>query len=163
MPAKFLTVWEPYFAIHIITESYGDLGARPSYLFEKGDSSSWIVDLDGRLVAMLHSGLQDGPDPLDFASPIKDNFGQTERKIGHRVELSTNWTTRRDVWLAKAKEEVQMRARRIHVNSISINSLYATTTRLGTRLCNSKTILLGFRYSHSRELCSSSSNQIDPP
>lgn len=105
MPAKFLTFWEPYFAIHIITESYGDLGARLSYFSENGDSSSWIVDLEGRLVAMLHSGLQDGPDPTDFASPIKDNFGQIERKIGHWVELPTNWTTMRDIWLAKAKKK----------------------------------------------------------
>ena len=63
------------------------------------------MDIEGRLLSILHSGLQDGPDPIGFASPIKDNFGQIERKIGHRVELPTNWTTRRDIWLAKAKKK----------------------------------------------------------
>lgn len=77
-PAKFLIFGEQHHAIHSIDDSNDDSGERVSSFAKSGDSGSWLVDLMGRLVAMLHTGLHDGPDSLSFGTPINDTFKQIE-------------------------------------------------------------------------------------
>lgn len=72
-PAKF-------FAVYSVHDSNDRSRELVSSFAKQGDSGSWLVDIMGRLIAMLHTGLPDGHDSLAFGTPLKDTFEQTERK-----------------------------------------------------------------------------------
>lgn len=88
-PAVFLTFWIQHHAIH---------GINDLCFSEKGDSGSWLVDLQGRLVAMLHSRLCDGPHDIDVGTSIRETFEQIPLKTGCSVHLPTLLTRKRDIW-----------------------------------------------------------------
>ena len=67
-PTQFSTLCELYTAVPGYRQSIGDSRVPSSLFFQNGDPGSWIVDFEGRLVAMLDSGLKDGPEPLHFVS-----------------------------------------------------------------------------------------------
>ena len=111
---RYLTFFELHSAV-IGVEDPDSVEEEPPSFSKKGDSGAWIVDLEGRLVGLLHSGINDsaGKSIASFVSPIKEVFAQLEQKTDCHVDLPTAVTAKRswtDVLLNRRPITVSIQA-----------------------------------------------------